>query len=466
MRIRSKQREKGGVLITALVFAAIISVFAAGVGYVSASHNSRGAVEADYATAVQLADAGINFELRWLSQDASTAGSRAHQAYLASGGSSSHTRAVPDIPGNGTFTVSVMNADGTGPWAPPNGLLIRSTGMINGVARTVEITGKKRGLFGEYAIFSIDEASLSGTKAFVVGNMGTNGPVKFSGGSPEQNINGELTFNGYPANRELLGDAAGPNVWWNPDPVPWPTVTQIAGQLFPGGLNHLRVNNDNDRVKTFLASDPQSLLSNAVTVSIGTDVLERRAFNGLSQSQNPQDRPGGNRYQNGMEGLYGNKVLIFPPGDYYFRGLKMGNGTGEAILIDNANGMVRIWVDGGNAKDSFDLPVIFTSTDKNKFRLYYNNCNEISIGGNSQFFGGIYSKVDGCQSALKFHGNSQVYGSIIFENIELSGNSDIVFPNNGGGEDDSDWALWYGFMNTWREARPSGGTLFPDGSNR
>jgi hypothetical protein len=454
------------VLVTALVFATIISVFAAGVGYVSASHNSRGAVEADYATAVQLADAGINFELRWLSEDAATAGTRAHQAYPSTGSNGAHTRTVPDIPGNGTFTVSVMNTDGTGPWRPPNGVMIRSTGTINGVSRTVEITGKKRSLFGEYAIFSIDEAALSGTKAFVIGNMGTNGPVRFSGGSPEMNVNGYLTFNGYPTSRELLGDAAGPNVWWNPDPVKWPTVDQIAGAAYPGGLNYIRTHNDNDRVKMFLDTDPQSLLENAVTVSIPTDVLEKRAFNNLSVSRNPQDRPGGNRYQNGMEGLYGNRTLIFPPGDYYFNGLKLGNGTGEAILIDNAKGMVRIWVDGGNAKDSFDLPVIFTSTDKNKFRLYYNNCNELTIGGNSQFFGGIYSKVDGCQSSLKFHGNSQVYGSIIFELIELSGNSDIVFPNDGGGEADSDWALWYGFMNTWREVKQPGGTLFPDGTTR
>jgi hypothetical protein len=128
--------------------------------------------------------------------------------------------------------------------------------------------------------------------------------------------------------------------------------------------------------------------------------------------------------------------------------------------------MVRIWIDGGSGKDSLDLPVIFTSTDKSKFRLYYNQCNELSIGGNSKFYGSLYSHNDACQPSLKVHGNSQVHGSVIFENIWLTGNSDIVFPNNGGGEDSSDYALWYGFLNTWREVKPNGGTLFPDGSNR
>jgi hypothetical protein len=456
----------GGVLITALVFALVVSLFAASMALIASSNLGRNSVEADYATAIQLADAGINYELRWLSQDAATVGARAHQRFPATGQPGPYTATVPDIPGNGTFTVSVMNTNGSGPWAPPNHVLIRSTGTINGISRTVEITGQKRSLFGEYAIYSIDEATMGGSKAFVVGNMGTNGPIKFNGGDAEGNIQGELTFNGYPSDGKLTGNSAGANVWWNPDPVQWPTVDEIASSLFPGGLSYLRTNNDNDQVKTFSASDPQSLLSNAITTTIGTGSLERRSFNSFNASQNTQDKPGGTRYQNGSEGLYGNKTLILPPGDYYFEGVKTSNGNGQAILVDNASGMVRIWINGGSGKDSLDLPVIFTSTDKNKFRLFYNNCNELSIGGNSKFHGSIYSHNDACQTSIKVHGNSAIYGSVIFENIWLTGNSDIVFPNNGGGEHASDFALWYGFLNTWREVSPNGGTLFPDGTNR
>jgi Tfp pilus assembly protein PilX len=468
MKIAPKRKllVRGGVLVTALIFALVISLFAVGVALVSSSHLDRATVESDYATAIQLADAGVNFELRWLSNDTSTASARAHQSLPQAGQLSAYTGTVPNIPGGGSFTVSVSNTDGSGPWSPPNHVLIRSTGTINGISRTVEVTGRSRGLFGEYAIFSIDEAKMGGSKAFVIGNMGTNGPVSFSGGNPEGNIQGELTFNGYPANGNLSGEMRGSNVWWYPNPVQWPTVSEIAESLFVGGLTYLKNNNDNDRVKSFLASDTESLLSNAITMSIGTGSLEKRQFNSFAPSRNLQDRPGGNRYQNGSEGLYGNKVIIFPPGDYYFSGVKMSNGTGEAILIDNASGMVRIWINGGNAKDSLDLPVLFTSSDKNKFRLYYNNCSEISIGGNSKFYGSIYSHVDGCQSSVKLHGNSQILGSVIFEDIWLTGNSDIIFPNDGGGEADSDYALWYGFMNTWREVNPAGGSVFPDGTRR
>ena len=466
LKPNNRNRVHGGVLITALIFALVVSLFATGVGIVASSHLSRSSVESDYATAIQLADAGVNFELRWLAEDISTAGARAHQASPSNGLPGAHTQQVANIPGGGSFTVSVLNVNGSSPWAPPNPVLIRSTGTVNGVSRTIEITGQKRGLFGEYAIYSIDEAKLGGSKAFVVGNMGTNGPVTFSGGNPAINIMGELTSNGYPSSPPLPSEMRAANVWWNPDPVAWPTVSEIANSLFPGGLSYLRTNNDNHKAMSFDPSDPNSLVSNATVVGVGTDILDRRKFNAFSASQNLQDRPGGARYANAYEGLHGNNVIIFPPGDYYFNGIKTSNNNGTAILIDNASGMVRIWVDGGNANDSLDLPVQFTSTDKNKFRLYYNNCNELSIGGNSVFNGSLYSHADGCQSAIKLHGNTRVFGSVIFENIWLTGNSDIIFPNNGGGEADSDYALWYGFMNTWREINPTGGAIFPDGTSR
>jgi len=465
--------QRGGVLVTALVFASIISLFALGVAVVATSHLSRSSAESDYATAIQLADAGINHELRWLSKDTPTAGSRAHQA------DSAYTGSVSGIPGGGSFTVYTLNDDGSSPWAPPNSFKLRSTGTVNGVSRTVEITGQRRGIFGDYAVFMVGDddnsqpasrayGKLGGSGSTVIGNLGTNGGVDWTSGDSTK-VQGEVTFNGY----EPTDGEAGANAWVNPDKVQWPTVSEIADQLFPsGGLEWLKANNNNSQVMTFLDSDKQSLLENAIveTGGVSTGVLQRAAFNGFAQSQNPEDQVGGNRYQNGYEGLYGNNVIIFPPGDYYFKGVKMSNGQGQAILIDNAKGMVRFWFDGGTAKDSLDLPVIFTSSDKNKFRLYYNNCSELSVGGNSTFNGSIYSHNDACGTpllpAMKIHGNSTVNGSVIGNYIWLAGNSVINFPNGGAGEADDDYTLWYGFKNTWREVNPTGGNLFPDGTSR
>lgn len=466
--------RRGGVLITALVFALIISLFALGVAVVATSHMSRSATEADYATAIQLADAGINHELRWLALDAPQVGALAHQA------DAPYVGTVADIAGGGQFSVHVLNDDGTSPWVPTNSLRIRSTGTINGISRTVEITGQRRTLFGEYAVYMVGDdndvhsqssrevGKLGGSGSTVVGNLGTNGGVDWTSGDSTK-VQGDVWFNGYSPSRSETGA----NAWVAPNKVQWPTVSQIANQLFPnGGLSWLATNNNNANVKTFDANDVESLLSNAIVKvgGVSNGVMESPYFSGFEPSQNVEDKPGGSRYQNGYEGLFGNKVVIFPPGDYFFSGLKMANGNGEAILIDNASGMVRIWVSGGNAKDSFDLPVIFTSPDKNKFRLYYNNCNELSIGGNSTFNGSIYAHNDGCNSpvlpSVKVHGNSTINGSVIGNHIWLAGNSVVNFPNGGGGEAPDDYILWYGFMNSYREVSTNGGSVFPDGTTR
>jgi hypothetical protein len=343
----------------------------------------------------------------------------------------------------------------------------------------VEITGQKRGIFDDYAIFAIVEGKLAGSSSTVIGNVGTNGPVWFSGGAASTNIQGELTYNGFPVQNPLVvspgtnnGYESGSNVWWNPDPVPWPTVSEIADQLFPGGLGWLSSNNNNANVKVFDPTNSSYLVSQAVNVGVHTGNLRGNDFNGYTLDLHPQDAPpSGTRYQDGDEGIFNRKVLIFPPGEYYFNNLTLSNNSTPGILIDNASGMVRIWVSGGSGpNDSLDIPVMFTSTDKNKFRLYYNNCARLSIAGNSTFHGSVYGYREGCARSdspeIEVAGNSVINGSVIAPRVNVHGNSTINFPNNGGGAALDDYALWYGFKNTWREINPSGGAVFPDGSTR
>jgi len=475
---KRKTRQGGGVLITALVFSVVISLFVAGVAALSVSHLSRGSVETDYATAIQLADAGINYELRWLSKD--TGVDVAHQQYPKDGQNGPYTGTAAGIKGNGTYTVSVLNTDGSGPWAPPNELLIRSTGRINGIARTVEITGQRRGIFDDYAIFAIKEGKVAGSTSTIIGNVGTDGGFYFSGGAAVTNIQGELTYNGFPAQNPLAvpppansGWEAGANVWWNPDPVPWPTVSEIADQLFPGGLEYLADNNDNDNVREFSTTDPYFTIANSVVNPINNiGFFSGNDFRTFTEDGNIQDdAPNGNRYQDGDEGLYGKRIIIFPPGDYYFSSTNLTNQEPIGILIDNAAGMVRIWLNGGTRQvDSFDAAVMFTSKDKNKFRLYYNNCGTLSILGSSTFNGSIYAHNDGCtranRPAVEIGGSSTLNGALIGPYLDIHGNSTVNFPNDGGGAALDDYALWYGFKNTWREISPSGGAVFPDGSTR
>jgi hypothetical protein len=208
-------------------------------------------------------------------------------------------------------------------------------------------------------------------------------------------------------------------------------------------------------------------------VGVSTGNLRNQSFNDFTVDANVQDMPpSGNRYHDGDEGIYGTKVMVFPPGDYYFNNLTLSNArNGPGILIDNASGMVRIWIDAGSGpNDSLDLPVMFTSTDKNKFRLYYNNCASLSINGNSTFHGSIYANNDACARTtfpeIVIAGSSTINGSVIAPRIAVQGNSTINFPNDGAGGALDDYVLWYGFFNTWREVTTNGGTLFPDGTSR
>jgi Tfp pilus assembly protein PilX len=452
-------KSRGGVLISVLVFAAIIALFLAGVATLAVSHFSRASVEADRASAIHLADAAINYELRWIADDI-TNGNRPHQLSPASGQNGPYTGSIAGMPG--TFRVYVTKLDGTGPWYAPNPVLITGQGTVNGITRSVQITGEKQSIFSEYSIYATVGMTLNGSGSIIHGNVGTNGGITVNGGSAGGHFDGSVTFNG--VNPSFNGGF----VQSTGNPIIWPTIPQIANQRFPGGgLNWLKTNNDNAQLKTFStnrATDPNYDIANAVPVGATTTTykLTKSTFN-LTTDGNTNDRPGGSRYATADEGLYGEKVLIFPPGDYYFTDLTF-NPNSIAMLFDTAAGNVRIWVDGTSGGDKLDNITYMTSGDPSRFRLYYNKCAELSIGGTSIWNGGIYMVTEGCQSSLKVSGNSQINGGVIGMNITLSGNSVINFPNNGGGADD-DYSLWFGFRNTWKEINPNGGVVFPDGSS-
>ena len=57
----SKRKQRGGALIGALVFTVVISMLLAGIGTLSVSHYARANAECDYANALYVAEAGINY---------------------------------------------------------------------------------------------------------------------------------------------------------------------------------------------------------------------------------------------------------------------------------------------------------------------------------------------------------------------------------------------------------------------
>lgn len=487
---RSRKRAAFS-LITALAFTLIVGTVLAGVGTVSMSHFSRAKVEGSYANAVALADAGVNYELAWISRDTTDA-SRPHQY------SSQYTGSIPGVPG--TFKVYVKpwgtDCDGTGTWTAPSDVCVVSTGTANGVSRTVRVRGVRKSIFDEYAIYAYDKGVFSGggsssTSTEIVGNMGTNGGVTFNGSSNTDMVNGLLSLNGPGAS----SSDSGSNVAKNPDAVIFPDVAFVANKLFGGGLSFLQTTNSNSSIKmlssadTSLASEPTlaglTLADvNSKLVSAGFTTASRTFSdppNSVPSATSALDAPSAGSsarfvipadatYNISAYGIKGLRTYFLPPGDYYFNNFDFKAGTSALVFLTHL-GRIRIWVDqptsGAVKDDNIKVPVIFTDTDPSKFRLFYNKCSAMNLNGNARFNGGFYAIKSGCSAGLPnmdFSGNSMVYGSVITENFKVTGGSKVVFPNNGGA-DPTDFSLWFGFKDNWKEIlAPSAQRVFADGT--
>ena len=67
---------------------------------------------------------------------------------------------------------------------------------------------------------------------------------------------------------------------------------------------------------------------------------------------------------------------------------------------------------------------------------------------------------------MNFTGNSTIYGSVIAGAIDITGGTQIIFPNDGGGSDPTDFALWFGIKNGWKELPINdGGPTFNTGTS-
>ncbi|HRK21929.1 MAG TPA: hypothetical protein PLX06_08975, partial [Fimbriimonadaceae bacterium] len=124
------------------------------------------------------------------------------------------------------------------------------------------------------------------------------------------------------------------------------------------------------------------------------------------------------------------------------------------------------WMNGSNSNDQININVSFTSTNASMFRLYYNKCTSISISGNSTYYGGFYAVRDGCTGNIQVEGGSIIYGSVLANNITVSGGSAINFPSDGIIDNPGDFSMWFGFRDGWKEVNSGGSVVFIDGTNK
>lgn len=486
--------RRGFTLITSLAFTLVVGTILAGVGTVAASHFSRSKVEGTYANAIALADAGINAEIARISSDTS-------DTTLANQEGSPLVGSIAGV--DGTYEVFVRpwgtDCNGTGTWTAPGDMCVVSKGTVGGISRTVRARGVRKSIFDEYALFAYIDGKFSGGGASggsteVVGDLGTNGGVTFNGTLNTDIVNGTLWLNGGNA----LSSDDGTNVARDGDPVIMPDISLMANLQFtttPKGLSWLALNNNNAAIRKLNSADPSWALETTVAGITSSDVaaLPSAGFTASSRTLGdpnntfPSDTstlddadgprfytPSDTTYGITAYGVQGQRIYIIPPGDYYFNNISLSQGTTAVVLLTHL-GQIRIWVDNptsGNPKDdTIGVPVIFTDTTPSKFRLFYNKCAQLTIAGNGRFNGGFYALNSTCKAptpSMKFTGDSMIYGSVITDYFTVSGGTKVVFPNNGGGSDPTDFSLWFGFKDHWKEIKTisdSDHAVFGDGTD-
>ena len=226
---------RGNALITSLVFAVVIALILAGIGTLTVSHYSYAHTEADSAAALDLAEAGINYELHKITENIG-------QADVGSGNTYAAATLDPSL--TGTFNVTCANRDGS-PWnaSTAQQISIYCTGVVNGAQRTVRIDAQPTGAF--YTTYSLYYTRFNNDNAIVNGVCGTNQYIAIPNDDPNQRPTiTSVALNG-PGARWSPSDPGGYKQVANSKPVTWNTVDAIMNKTFSGGANYLATHNDN-----------------------------------------------------------------------------------------------------------------------------------------------------------------------------------------------------------------------------
>lgn len=115
-------------LLSALAVVAILSLIMSGVILLASSHESRQVEESNYMLALPLAEAGINYEMN----------------YMSANGTTCPTTSQTGSGSAGSFTVSATNTSG-GTWTSGSNAIITATGTYNDMTRKVQITSAPAG---------------------------------------------------------------------------------------------------------------------------------------------------------------------------------------------------------------------------------------------------------------------------------------------------------------------------------
>lgn len=494
-----RRSQRGSALMSSLALVAMSTLLLSGVCVLASSHAARQRREADYALALELADAGVNYELRYISTHLTTS-PYGHQSGSAYSGSISGV--------TGSFSVYVTNTDDSTNWAPPSDVKIVSTGTVGGISRKVTVICQSSGgtttstpLFDStYAVFGYQSILFTTASNAISGNMGVNGPppagVPYSiytqsGGVGNVNSTSAKPLTLAGGATLIPGNSIVPNYTNNPNSiqtlatnVTWPTVDTVVASAISGGWTTLASSSSLaaqwGRIRVFR------------TQSRSMSLAGTRAITGVTTTSTTLDDTVVK--QKADDGQWVNAIIL-PPGDYYFTSLSLNKNNGYSgpapvIYFDtNASstggtpGPVRVWIGGsGTTNDSINVDLSYTSgldSDKAKYsRIFYNKAASLTITGNLTY-AGVYAVRKGASSSavspakIILTQNSKIFGAVIADNVVMQGGANVTSPSTSMANS-TDYSIGtgsgpgtYGFANNWKEVlAPSAGAIFADGTNR
>lgn len=416
------RRDSGLAVVSVLIVTVIVSIALLGVGTYAVAHVQRAHSDAIYSHAMDAAEAGINYEIWWISN-----GSTAHTT------SSPGTGTQGTAPWTGSYTVACKKTDGTAITDPtnlPDHIMIEATGTVDGASRTVRVGAiKGTSNLGNYGVFSKTSGVINGSQS-IYGSVGTAGTVTINGGNGISDK--VIGLHGDTSSATI--NPAGSFTTQRRAAITWPTVSAVADKLLgTNGLSYVQSVNDNSLATAHVTGqinggnyNDQDVSAAILNGSLSANGKGTVTFHG---------KPGGANYC-----LYG---MVF-------------NGS-WTVTLDNSQGPINIWCvgkNGGSGSFTFNggSTTVDMTTDSSKAcRLYVSDKCNLTLNGAGTAKYGVYAINDSTTGgSVTFNGNNDLYGSVICNKYVFNGSNSIHYVNGYFSAGDGYWM----FDGSWLEVNP------------
>jgi len=416
-RVCRTPRNRGSALISALAIVGMTSLLMSGVCLLAASHEERQRHEADYSLSMQLAEAGINYEINYYQNNTNV--------HLSS---SPYTGSITGV--NGSFTVY---SDSTTP------TLVTATGTVGNITRKVQVNVAGSSVFnGAYAIFGTQGVTLNNNT--ITGTVGSNAAIA---GSPSSSSSSTCKTKSSCADN-------------------YDTCDNICAKTFTNGWS------------TLSSSSCVNTQCNQIRCYYYSWLQINSPYWTTPCNYPPQGTSKTTLCDNQVNQYPGNTVIL-PPGDYYFTTCQLNSCH---VCCDNAAstcggspGPCRIWCGGSdNTDDQFCTSLSCTSSSASLApKCFYDKPHTCTISCSNQCCGfyGVKCGKNGSSNCAKLVLNncSNYSGTCIGDQVTLNSNTSGTSNANLSYPSDPTTSGGFGFSGNWQEVVANSGAVFVDGTN-